>query len=279
MQRDVVQEWWPDALPFLARFLEHQAASTLPSQGAPLPAVPAGAGFGTVGAATAALGPHILEEAVAGLKEEAQRDRGRPVTRRRCVVGATADSAFRARGAPGLRFATLRDGGSGSGGERPADWGEGTVVLARAAADRRRKAFGVVIAARERVLGLGDAKGAARLAFRAADAAVLGARGNDVDVEVAGDVLTAVREYQALASLPAVAPALRAPLLASAPRAAPAAPPATPKPLWAALERTHNASQFGAIRAACAARPSLGRRLLFPVSHERGREETSPSPS
>ncbi|KAH8045340.1 hypothetical protein JL721_12637 [Aureococcus anophagefferens] len=84
MSNDWAAKWRPCYLRFIRDFLEHQGADELPSERRPLPEVPRGSGYGSAREAFDILQPHVLEEALAGLREAAAR--ARPSASRRCVA-------------------------------------------------------------------------------------------------------------------------------------------------------------------------------------------------
>ena len=65
--------WQPDAAPFVAQLLKHLDAGTLPSEVNPLPHVARGRGHGAARDASTLYAPHVLEECLAGAREERQR--------------------------------------------------------------------------------------------------------------------------------------------------------------------------------------------------------------
>ena len=243
------KEWRPCYLRFVGDFLEHQGADELPSERRPLPEVPRGSGYGSAREAFDILQPHVLEEALAGLREERQRgSAARPVAAsRRCVATSpTRDAALLFFSVSEARGDDRRRHG---GGSAPGDWGEGTVVAAR---DGKARYFGFVVHETDARGGKRGAKSAARVAFLAKG----GPRAGDFDFAVVGDALTAVREYQALAALEGLPPRLRDPLLAKKVTPSAARPPArAPAALWEKLKSGHNDSQFQAIAAAATADP------------------------
>ena len=62
--------WQPDAAPFVAQLLKHLDAGTLPSEVNPLPHVARGRGHGAARDASTLYAPHVLEECLAGAREE-----------------------------------------------------------------------------------------------------------------------------------------------------------------------------------------------------------------
>ena len=92
--------WQPDAAPFVAQLLKHLDAGTLPSEVNPLPHVARGRGHGAARDASTLYAPHVLEECLAGAREERQRRERRRV--RVTVVDTTP------LGDHNLRFALLK---------------------------------------------------------------------------------------------------------------------------------------------------------------------------
>ena len=96
--------WQPDAAPFVAQLLKHLDAGTLPSEVNPLPHVARGRGHGAARDASTLYAPHVLEECLAGAREERQRRERRRV---KVIVVETTPI-----GDHNLRFALLKKKGS-----------------------------------------------------------------------------------------------------------------------------------------------------------------------
>ena len=230
--------WQPDAAPFVAQLLKHLDAGTLPSEVRPLPHVARGRGHGAARDASTLYAPHVLEECLAGAREERQRRERRRV--RVTVVETTP------LGDHNLRFALLKKRGS-DGDEL---FNDRVALLGRS---NRNEAHCVVVPTRE-AANLHSTKGSGktcRVAFLGNGVFI---RGATLDVELRLDALPAFRENSALQTLENINQSLLAPLLTHTTEA-PKAAPRTPAPLWQALRSSSNASQFAAIASGADAQP------------------------
>ena len=169
--------WQPDAASFVAQLLKHLDAGTLPSEVNPLPHVARGRGHGAARDASTLYAPHVLEECLAGAREERQRRERRRV--RVTVVDTTPI------GDHNLRFALLKKKGS-DGDELLNDR---VALLGRS---HRNEAHCVVVPTRE-ASSLHSTKSSGktcRVAFRGNGVFV---RGATLDVELRLDALPAFR--------------------------------------------------------------------------------------
>ena len=177
--------WQPDAAPFVAQLLKHLDAGTLPSEVNPLPHVARGRGHGAARDASTLYAPHVLEECLAGAREERQRRERRRV--KVTVVDTTPISEHN------LRFALLKKKGS-DGDELLNDR---VALLGRS---HRNEAHCVVVPTRE-ASSLHSTKSSGktcRVAFLGNGVFV---RGATLDVELRLDALPAFRENSALQTL------------------------------------------------------------------------------
>ncbi|KAJ8598075.1 hypothetical protein CTAYLR_005568 [Chrysophaeum taylorii] len=210
---------WPSYLEFVAALLSDMES---PERGE-LAAVPLGRGWDSPAQALGVLGPALREEALAGLREDQRLRRGRG----RAVVEAMGVATHES-----LVVVFLREVGK----EDPL-LSEGSVVRFV------DKTYGIVASSRDALPTLFEGKGVFRVL------ALRGPEKGRTTIEIASDALTAIREYQALKSLPWCAPELVGPLLAPGAMDQVSEPPAR-SPLWDALRARFDASQVEAISEA-----------------------------